>query len=319
EYFKEEEVDFAVVEVGLGGRLDATNVVDPMLSVITSISYEHTNFLGNTLTKIAGEKGGIIKPGKTVVVSPQKEEALTVFEQLAKEKYSQLVRTGIDNSFELDNHSLQNQTFRVWQNGKREGNLDAGTKLTIPLLGHHQVENAATAYAVLMEMKKLGVKLQKEQIQDGFALMKWPGRFEILNREPLVIIDSAHNQDAAAKLRQTLEDYLPGKKVVLLFGASEDKDVKSMYSELLPYTNVLIASESIHPRAMEAAKLIEYAMGFDVEAIASVPMETAMKIALSKTSEQHPLLITGSLFVAGAAREIWDNGSFFEKIKLEHD
>ena len=209
-HFSRQKVDYAVFEVGLGGRLDATNIVHPITSVITSISYDHTKILGNTLTEIAGEKGGIIKQGVPVVVAPQKEEARQKLEQIATERNAPLIQVGKDILFAADSHSLSGQTFLVWTPGEQPlvdefiesagRDLWSPLRFHIPLLGFHQVENAATAYAALKTAEKFGLILSQEAYEKGFAGVEWPGRMEILHQHPLVVIDSAHNRYSALRL-----------------------------------------------------------------------------------------------------------------------
>ncbi len=201
----------AVFEVGLGGRLDATNVVTPRVSVITSLSMDHMTVLGDTLAKIAGEKAGIIKDGVPVVSAPQKEEALEVLLRVANSEgryrgASTLV--GKDVTFEPVHHSLEGQIFALSaatvEGGRSAQNVVEGLLIPSLLLGAHQLVNAATAYAAL---KVSGLEIPAEAIQRGFAQVKWPARFELVRREPPVIFDSAHNDDSFARLRETLETY----------------------------------------------------------------------------------------------------------------
>ncbi|TLN23908.1 hypothetical protein FDZ74_03345, partial [bacterium] len=170
-YFAQQAVDIAVVEVGLGGRLDATNVVTPLLSVITSISYDHTFVLGHTLAAIAGEKGGIIKPGRPVVIAPQKDEARDVFIALAQERHAPLTQVGVDVTYSLGEHSLAGQSFHV----AARGQAGAPLELSIPLLGTHQVENAATAYTALLIARREGFAIPDEAIRHGFSAVEWMG------------------------------------------------------------------------------------------------------------------------------------------------
>lgn len=316
QYFSQREVDIAVIEVGLGGRLDATNVVNPLISVITSISYDHMAVLGNTLAKIAGEKAGIIKVGKPVVLAPQKEEARLVMEEVAHERHAPLIQVGRDYLFAALSHSTEQQSLLVWPEAEQALVDDyiesAGRsawqplRLTIPLLGYHQIENAATAYAALQVIRTLGIVIQENDIAKGFATVQWPGRFEFLRRKPPVVVDSAHNGDSALKLRLALDDYLSGQPVILVFGASEDKDIHSMFTELLPRVNQLIATQSEHPRAMEPSKLVELAHQFGCKAQAVIPLEQAVDKALALAGDEAAVVVTGSIFVAAAAREIWN-------------
>ncbi len=314
-YFARQQVDVAVIEVGLGGRLDATNVVDPLVAVITSLSYDHMNVLGDTLAQIAGEKAGIIKPGRPVVIAPQKEEARQVLERVATERQSPLVQVGREYGYAPLAHTLDGQSFQVWAAEEREhmqACIDSGgrqpwqpLRLNIPLLGAHQVENAATAYAALQTARQAGLRLSEEDIQKGFAGVVWNGRFEVLHRNPLLIVDSAHNRDSALKLRLALDDYLPGRPVILVFGASEDKDIEGMFAELLPRARLLIATQSVHPRAMNAGALAEMARQNGREAQAILPLEQALGRALALAGQEAAVVVTGSLFVAAAARSCW--------------
>lgn len=315
-YFLEQKVDVAVVEVGLGGRLDATNLVDPLVSVITSISYDHMAVLGNTLSSIATEKAGIIKEGRPVVVSPQKTETLRVIQRVAREKNAPLTLVGNDYLFGPGQHSLDMQTLYVWRSEEQaimdqylDGNTTSDWKpvmLDIPLLGFHQVENAATAYAALKVANEHGLFITDEEIKQGFSTVFWPCRFEVMSRDPLLIVDSAHNSDSALRLRLAIEDYLPGKPVILLFGASEDKDVKGMFAELLPRIWLLMATESTHPRALQAKSLVDMAHRFGCAAKAVVPVEAALQEALVLAKQENAaVVVAGSLFVAAAVRETW--------------
>ena len=205
-YFAQQEVDAAVVEVGLGGRLDATNVVIPNVSVITSLSYDHMAVLGNTLNQIAGEKAGIIKPGIPVVSASQKDEALQALLRVAKDRNAPFTLVGRDLKFLPLQHNLDGQRLELSAFRDRSMPLEVET----PLLGLHQVENAATAYAAL---KVSGLNVSDEAVQKGFAEVKWPARFEVVRREPAVVFDAAHNQDSFSRLRQTLDEYFPDKSV----------------------------------------------------------------------------------------------------------
>ncbi len=314
-YFARREATAAVIEVGLGGRLDATNVVSPLVSVITSLSMDHMNVLGNTLALIAGEKAGIIKPGRPVVLSPQKDEARLVVERIAAERGSRLVEVGRDTHFAPMSHSLDGQSLMVWNETEQalideylEADHPTGwqpVQLRIPLLGYHQVENAATAYETLQVARNEGLNISEESIASGLAGVCWPGRFVILQKKPVILIDSSHNRDSAQKLRLAIDDYLPGRPVVLLFGASEDKDIYGMFAELMPRVKQVIATQSIHPRAMEANKLVELAHQFGVRAQAVLPLEKALETAVALAGEETIVVAAGSLFIAAAVREVW--------------
>jgi dihydrofolate synthase / folylpolyglutamate synthase len=317
QYFAREKVDVAVIEVGLGGRLDATNVITPLVSVITSLSYDHMNLLGDTLAEIAGEKAGIIKPGVPVVTAPQKPEALEVLERIAAERNAPLIQVGRDWLFYPVAHSLENQIFDVWS-AHEEGQLTAlraqghpvnwhPSRLEIPLLGRHQVENGAVAYAALMALREQGLPISADAIQEGFRSLHWPGRFEILSRRPFLVADGAHNRDSAQKLATALQDYFPGRRIILIFGASSDKDVPGMLSELLAPGNVTraIMTQAIHPRAQDPEELADLAQKTQTESplgkavkLEVVPaVAQALERALQWSTAEDVIVACGSLFV----------------------
>jgi dihydrofolate synthase/folylpolyglutamate synthase len=313
-YFSRCKVDFAVFEVGLGGRLDATNIVDPLVSVITSISYDHVKILGNTLSEIAGEKGGIIKPDIPVVIAPQKDETLIRLTEIAQARHAPVIQVGRDYLYAADTHSLEGQNFLFWTPDEQPlvdafiesagRDIWSPTRLRIPLLGFHQVENAATAYAALKTLEKYDVEISQSAYREGFAHVKWPGRMEILRYHPPIVVDSAHNRYSALKLRQAMDDYFPGLPIVLVFGASEDKDIDGMFQELLPKVWRVIATQSSHPRAIDADALVELSHRFGRPAQAILPIEDALATALNEAGQESVILVTGSLFVAAAARDV---------------
>jgi dihydrofolate synthase/folylpolyglutamate synthase len=295
--FAKQGVNAAVIEVGLGGRLDATNVVTPKVSVITSLSMDHMAVLGDTLAKIAGEKAGIIKDGVPVVSSPQKLEALEVLERVAREKGSPLTVVGKDVKFELVSSSLDGQQFGI-QNSREA--------FRIPLLGSHQITNAATAYAAL---KTSGLSISDESIQKGFSQVKWRARFEVARREPPVIFDSAHNDDSFAKLRETLETYFPGRMVTLIFGASEDKNIPGMFRELKSKIQRIIVTRADHPRALEVEKIQQLADQAGVTHEAATPVSSALARALELSANDGSIVLSaGSMFVTAEVMREWKAG-----------
>jgi dihydrofolate synthase/folylpolyglutamate synthase len=309
-YFARQGVNAAVLEVGLGGRLDATNVVLPNVTVITSISYDHTQFLGETLTEIAGEKAGIIKPGVPVVLAPQKDEALQAIERIADRQNASLVQVGRDYLFSpLSGSKISGQSLIVWPASDQQP-VDAQVeprRLNIPLLGSHQVENAATAYTALQVARARGLPISEAQIVQGFSQVVWPGRFEILQLDPPVLLDCAHNRDSALKLRQALDEYFPELPVVLVFGASEDKDIRGMFTELLPRVRQVIATRSVHPRAGQPQELAALAQEFGCPASVVDKIEDALPEAVRVAGEKALVLVTGSIFVVAGARDTWYN------------
>lgn len=321
QYFKDQAVDFAVIEVGLGGRLDATNVVKPILVVITAISYDHQAILGNSIGEIAAEKAGIIKPGVPVVMASQTLEAQKVILEIAEKNQSQVTIVGKDFLYVPFTHNLDSQSVYIWSSHDQEnmnkfidepsGSSWKPDKFEIPLLGAHQLENVTTAFAVMKALQRDYPGITSEAIRNGFLKVKWPCRFDIISKDPMIILDSAHNRDSALKLRLTLDDYLPGREIILLFGASEDKDVRGMLVDLMPKIDRVIATRSIHPRALEPETIVEYVHQMGKKAEDVVPLEKAFKTALELANHGKLILVTGSIFLAAAIKEIWENDKFF--------
>ena len=299
-HFSEEEVDIAVVEVGLGGRLDATNIITPRVAVITSLFLDHISILGDTLEQIAFEKGGIIKPGVPVVCAPQVDSARTVIREIAIKNDSKLVEIDQIYHSRVIKKDLRGQSFLlVDKKDPRE------IEFWIPLLGDFQVINAQTAYAALVELRSQDFPLSLADIQAGFRETVWPGRFEILRDSPPVIVDSAHNPASMGKLRETIDEFFPDRELILVFGISEDKQLEGMLDEILPRTTHLICTQADHPRAMDPAKLVEIA-GDRVESSESIPdVGQALEKSLSLVNDRQIVLVTGSIFVAASARIAW--------------
>lgn len=299
-YFSKEEVDIAVVEVGLGGRLDATNLITPQVSIITALFLEHTTILGNTLAEIAFEKAGIIKEGVPVVLSPQEKEALGVVEEIAGKKQAPLILVGKDYDYELKKRSYDGQIFSI-----RAENTNENKDFEIGLLGQYQIENATAAYAALDVLRKKGFNVTETAIKEGFLSTKWPARFEILRIDPPVVVDSAHNPDSARYIRRAMEEYFPGLPLVLVLGVSEDKNISGIIEELLPNTIQIICTQSTHPRAMDAKRLMEYTQSYGVPVKICNPVGEALLEAQKIGENQAVVLVTGSIFVAATARIAW--------------
>jgi dihydrofolate synthase/folylpolyglutamate synthase len=315
-HFALEKVDWAVVEVGLGGRLDATNVLLPRACVITSLSYDHMHLLGNSLSDIAREKAGIIKAGVPVVLAPQQHEALQVVTAIAAERGSPLTQVGRDWLYAPGSHDLEGQSLFIWSAAEQRlmddfvesagGDEWAPPRYEIPLLGHHQVVNAAVAYAALQVLRGQGLELPERAIRQGFRSVQWPGRFQVLATDPAVVVDSAHNRDSALKLRIALDDYFPGMPVTLIFGASGDKDIAGMLEELAPRIARLIVTQAVHPRAEPPQALAELGRSHGVRVEIRVPVAAALQRALELAGPGEVILAAGSLFVAGEVLAAWE-------------
>jgi dihydrofolate synthase/folylpolyglutamate synthase len=252
------------------------------------------------LTEIAGEKSGIIKPGIPVVSSPQEEEARAVIEKVAQEHASQLIQVGRDILYEEITHSLEGQTFRVWS---PEKSREDSVILSIPLLGPHQLDNAATAYATLDNFSQKGLIIAQDDILRGFKKVFWPGRFEVVRLSPPIVLDCAHNRDSAYKLRLTLEEIFPGNRILLIFGASEDKDIQGMFIELMPLVKEMMFVKSYHPRAIEPTKLVDMVQpfGHPYQIVDQIP--EALEKATQLAGDNLVVLVTGSIFVVAEARK----------------
>ena len=293
-HFKKNRVDFQVLEVGLGGRLDATNIVNPDVCVITSISLDHTEILGNTISKIAFEKAGIIKPGCIVVASPQVEEATKVIDQVCRQQRVRLIQVGKDITWHKVNSDLCSQTMVV-----RNKNRDYC--LTIPLLGDHQLENAATAIAALDALVSLGVKIPPDDIVQGLGQVSWPGRLQIISREPMLVVDGAHNAYSMQKLVEAVKKSFRYSKCLVIFGTSCDKDIAGMAQELKWLTDRIIITSSHHPRAASTSTLSDQFDRLDIRVMLAENVAEALSLALSLAEKPELILVTGSLFVVAEA------------------
>ena len=297
-HFARAAVDWAVIEVGLGGRLDATNVITPRACAITALSLEHTDLLGNDIAAIAGEKAGVIKPGVPVVTGPQPPEAMAVIQQAAARADAPLIRVGEDWRWEIRELTPDG----VWLDihGPHSTIKEAYT----PLAGEHQAMNATIAAALVHALDDPAIS--EAALRQGLAQTIWPGRLETLARRPTILLDSAHNRDSAARLKQALRLY-PHRRLILLFGASADKDIPGMLQVLGDEADAIILTRSFHPRAADPRRLHETAR----ELFPHTPLhltqdaQPGLERALSLAGEEDLILITGSIFIVAAAREAW--------------
>lgn len=314
EFFARHEVDWAVLEVGLGGRLDATNIVNPAVCAITSLSYDHVELLGHTLSLIAFEKAGIIKPGVPVVSAPQEPEAMAVIQRVCADTGARLVNIGQDWVYDPNGTELSGQTLTV----HGPGGAPVLRDLRIPLLGRHQRDNATTAIAILHELREQGVSISDQALQTGLASTRWPGRFELLQQHPVLVVDSAHNENSAQKLRAALAHYFPRpprRELAVIFGASADKDIAGMLKTFLEPEAVtgyrpadkIIVTRSGHPRSAEPAQLADLVRSVSASCPISVQptLDSALNEALAWAGPDDLICITGSIFVVAQARRTW--------------
>jgi dihydrofolate synthase/folylpolyglutamate synthase len=296
--FREVDVGVQVIEVGLGGRVDSTNVFESKdVAVIAPISLEHTEILGTTIDAIAREKAPIITPGCTTVMAPQPyPEAVDVIRSVAEAAESPLVDVSDLYRWERLSFSGRRQDVRI------EGG-DQLVTVQLPLIGSHQVANAAVAVAVIQALKERGAMVNDQAVRDGLSSVRWPGRMEVVSETPLVIIDGAQNRDSVRHFRETLAEYFSRDRAFLIVGASGDKDIAAIAEELAPIAAGVYAARADHPRAMDPARISEAfrALGVSVEVKESVGK--AIDSAMEGSEAAGVICVLGSLFVAAEARE----------------
>jgi dihydrofolate synthase/folylpolyglutamate synthase len=296
QHFAQVRADWQVLEVGLGGRLDATNVIKPEVCVIASISYDHMDVLGDTLAKIAGEKCGIIKPGADVVSAPQFPEAMEVIERVCKEKGVRLIKVGKDVMWERGEFSQEGQSFKV--NG-----LKGEYKLRIKLLGEHQLENATNAVATAELLQERGARISSKNIEEGIWRVDWPGRLQALRKKPWVVVDGAHNAYSMLQLGIALTEYFKYDKMKLILGFGADKDIAGMAAEAAKMTKDIILVASKHPRAVKAEALEAEFEKNGVKPRMAESVKDAMALALGEAGPNDLICAAGSIFVTAEVME----------------
>ncbi len=303
-YFQRAGVEHAVVEVGLGGRLDATNVVEPMVTAITSISYDHMNVLGNTLSEIATEKAGIIKPGVPVVCSAQAPEALKVIRRVGVERGAPLVvvgpegTAGVTYTYWAGPFDATVQHVNVRGPGRRYDGLELG------LLGAHQLENAAAAVAVVDQLAAAGLPIGESAVRAGLRAARWPARMQVVGKRPWLVVDGAHNADSMVKLMAGLRRHFNFDRLALVLGVLADKDLDGMARAVCAAEPSLVIVTAPHtPRAMAPGPVTAALNALDPELRVRVGAETGAAIAqaLAEVGPDDLVCVTGSLYVASEA------------------
>lgn len=294
-FFKDKSCDLVVLEVGMGGNDDATNVINnTLVSVITNIDYDHMGFLGESLLEIAKKKAGIIKAGSDVVFAEQNDAVMELITCVCMEKGTAFKRTTKSNITIIE-ETLSSQVFDYKDfNG-----------IELSLLGRHQCENAAIVIELMECLKEKGYNVDDDSIYDAMKQVKWPGRFEILSKEPLFIVDGAHNPNGIDALCANLDAYLPEEKIVFVVGILRDKDYNSMLKRMIPYAKGFVTIEPRNPRAMtsmECARAIQ-AAGFVGDISIEYDHQRAIKSATLMSKEQNPICTFGSLYNVGAIKE----------------
>jgi dihydrofolate synthase / folylpolyglutamate synthase len=317
-FFARRHVQHAVLEVGLGGRLDATNVTHPLVSVISSISYDHMHILGNTLAQIATEKAGIIKPHGLVVTSAQSPEALLAIADVCRQRQARMIRVGpVDHDpaqTEVDAEKLPALSYRYRAKTRQyrgQGEPQRFTiyapehvylDLEIPLVGLHQIENAALALAALEQVRRRGVNWDRAALHQGFRSVHWPARIEVVGQHPTIVVDGAHNADSMGKLLQALRSNFTFKRLIVVLGTSKDKDLVGIVQELKNADDVILTRMN-NPRSAPVEELkaafVHYAPRVQVHNAST--SEQALNLALQFADRDDLICATGSLYLAGEA------------------
>jgi dihydrofolate synthase/folylpolyglutamate synthase len=288
-HFLQKGVDFTILEVGLGGRLDATNATDPLISVISRIGYDHTNLLGTTLSQITGEKAEIIREYGKLVTIHQKPEVEKIITRIVQERKSTIIYAEEQHNIAVTDQSLKGSHVRITG---RIGEFDA----FLPLTGKHQIENLLLAAAVLFELRTMGFPLDREAIATGIGRTRLHGRFEVISESPLVIFDCAHNEDSFRALDETLETF-GIKEFSLIFGANEDKDITYCLKHIFPKASNVFLVKSNSPRALEPQELRQAAQEFQDRIIISHSVKEAIQGAVNKGGPCTATIITGSFYL----------------------
>ena len=294
-YFKEKKVDLSILEVGMGGRLDATNIVTPLLSVITNISKEHEFYLGNSLLKIANEKAGIIKKNSVLITGATQPKVLSLFKKRCRTKKTRYYQFGKDISYKLANHNY----FHYY------GLRNSLEGLNVGLLGEHQIKNAAIALASVEILRGKRYHIEDNAIYQGLSNVHWPGRLEVLKKSPIVVIDGAHNPAAMKNLKKVLFTEFNFRKLILVIGIMEDKDIRAMFKQIAPFAHKVILCEPNMDRAASTKIIAKRLQEWNVKYHQIKDVKEAVIYSLSMAHPKDLICITGSLFTVGEARRIF--------------
>jgi dihydrofolate synthase/folylpolyglutamate synthase len=300
ESFARERVEFGVFEVGLGGRLDATNILSPVVSIITRVDFDHENFLGHSLKEIGREKAGILKPRVPVILAPQDPEAREVILARAKELQCPVLETG--ELFRFDQEAMQEGRLSV-----RATEISSGTPFRVSpaLAGRFQLENALSGLTAARYLQRRGYRISNDAITRGIANTVWPGRLEKLQFHPDVYLDGAHNPGAARELAHFLEQNFAEHKIWLIYGALRDKAVDEVAGQLFPHASEVIFTEPRTSRAISAVRLAEIAAHHASSFTVISSAEQALDQVLAKAAPGDAIFITGSLYLVGQLRHYW--------------
>jgi dihydrofolate synthase / folylpolyglutamate synthase len=312
ELFARQRVHFAVFEVGLGGRLDATNILAPAVTIITPVDFDHENFLGHSLREIATEKAGILKPNTPVVVAPQLSEAHEVILKRAKKLGCPVIETNVAYRVHEKAVSARPASSENFAAGRVTATIEevsSGWSLDIApsLAGRFQVQNALNAVAAVRVLTKRGLQVNDDAIASGISNTVWPGRLEKLQAHPDVYLDGAHNPAAARELASFFAQNFASRKIWLIYGALRDKSVDEVAGQLFPLAGEVVLTEPRTPRAISASQLAEIA-GYHARHSETIPdAERALDHVLAKAQPEDAIFICGSLYLVGQLRAYWKN------------
>lgn len=294
-YFAREKVDIAIMEVGMGGRLDATNVIRPLVSAITNISLEHQFFLGSRLMDIAKEKAGIIKRGVDLVTAATQPSVIRLFESLCEQKKAPFWRVGRDVRYRSDEKGFHYYGLRRNFKG-----------LELALKGQFQNRNAALSLAVIELLEGKGFKLSSHDIAEGLKDVSWPGRMQVISREPLIILDGAHNPNAIKALARSITCGFAYKRLILVIGVMEDKDIAKIMRGILPIADYVIYTRPIYYRAASPERLLKEASPLRKPGKVVPLLSKALDMARAMARPKDMVLVSGSLFTVGEAMTYFD-------------
>ena len=300
-YFADNAVDFAVVEVGLGGRLDATNVVDPLVSVITPISLEHTAILGDTHEAIAKEKAEIIKPSRPVILAPQLSEAQAVFEAIAADRDAPMDGVGRDIHLKRKDWSINGQTFDLTTQSTFYPDL------FLPLLGEHQAINAATAIACIERIRQEGYKVPQTSIYGGLKEVRWAGRMQVVGQSPVILLDGAHSPTSAEALCKAIREVFRYRRLILVVGLMRDKDLQAIGQVLCPFADEIIATQAFdNPRVTPAEEIAQAWSETGTILHVCPSVREAIPLAQSIATTSDLICVAGSIYIVGEAMKVLD-------------
>lgn len=301
EFFAQKQVDLGVVEAGLGGRLDATNMINPIISIITNIGREHTAQLGDVIAQIATEKAGIVKRGVPTIAAVSQPEAQDAIRAVCAQRKSEFIRVQNGSSYSVLDSSIHGSRFNFSSNSLEYRNLE------LNLAGEHQLQNALTALTTIQKLRELGWKVDEPAIRKGLKQVNWRARLEVFGKEPLVLLDVAHNPPGMKTLVESLEQLFPERRIIFVFGVMEDKDYRSMLEEISRKARLVVLTKPNCKRAADPEILREVTMPLGIPCRIVPQIEQAYHSALKQAGADDIVCITGSHFTVGEFLGSWQS------------